>query len=462
MSAAAMIEPVEQVVLEPQAGPQTTFLSCPADIAVYGGAAGGGKTWSLLLDPLRAVDDPHFRGVFFRRVIPNITNQGGLLDESRNVYGHFGELVTSPRIKWSFPSGASINMTHLQYAKTVEDHKGAQYSWIGFDELTEFEEGQFWYLLSRLRSPKSRHRPWMRATTNPDANSWVRRLLDWWIGPDGYVIPERSGVIRWMRRDGDAIQWFDEPTPGTLSFTFVAASLDDNARLIAADPTYRTRLEMLSTVERAKLLGGNWDASHKDGMFRHHRITADAAVYRSQLPDGIKWARYWDLADTEPHEGNPDPDWTAGVRLGLHTVGDGTETLYLWDVARDRLAGASKRAWIRSVVEADGAGILHGIEQEPGATGKEVADSYVTGLLAGYGVRADRPTGDKTQRAGLWLPHAERGRVIIVRDEQGRIPAWWDAFRAEMESFPHNKRDQIDAVSGAYKLLKTAVDLFFY
>ncbi len=442
-------------VVRPLKGPQEAFLSCGATFVVYGGAAGGAKTFGILLDGARGVSDPNFRGVIFRRVMPNITNAGGLLDESKKLYPLLGGvLVTSPRIEWRFPSGATIQFSHLQHVQDVESHKGAQYTWIAFDEITEFEQFQVWYMFSRLRSPESEWDPWMRASTNPDAASWVRQLLDWWIDPvTGYAIPERSGVIRYFTKEGDKIVWRDEPHPLYTSFTFIASSLEDNTELLKKDPGYRNRLKLLGHVENEKLEKGNWNVTAKEGIFKHHRIDRDG-IHPAQLPEGLIWLRYWDLADTEPHEKNPDPDWTAGPKVALYTDEHGTDSLYIRDMAHARLHGSRKRAWMRGYATRDGLDVEQWIEQEGGATGSEAAHDYQTTHLAGFRVRMDRPTGSKSVRAGRWLPLAEQGRVYLVREESGRRPDWFDTFLSELESFPHGKRDQVDGVSGGYAACK--------
>lgn len=440
--------------IRPQPGPQEGFLGCSADIAVYGGAAGGGKTWSLLYDPLRAIDDPHFRGVIFRRVLPAVTNSGGLLDESRLLYPQFGGVLRlSPRIEWRFPSGATIQFSQIQHQTDVEQYKGAQFTWIGFDELTEFTAYMFFYLLSRLRSPRSSWEPWMRGTTNPDSASWVRGLLDWWIGVDGLVIGERAGVVRWMRRDGDAIIWSDEPDPDGMSFTFIPAMLSDNKILEHKDPKYRKKLMMQGHVEREKLLGGNWNISAKEGLFKHHNIDK-RGVLPSQLPEGLRWVRYWDLANTEPNPNNKEPDWTAGALTALHIDDDGAETLYIRDIAHAQLSGGRKRQFIRATAEADGHEVEQWIEQEGGATGSEAAEDYRTTHLAGHNVHFDRPSGNKVVRAGRWVGLADNGRVKLVCDADGRLGEWAARFVAELESFPFAKKDQVDAVSGGYAVHK--------
>lgn len=452
-------------VIRPQAGPQERFLACGADVVIYGGAAGGGKTFALLLDLLRAVGDPHFRAVVFRRVTSSITAQKGLLDESRQLYPYAGgHVITSPRIEWRFPSGAKIQFNHLQFTKNLEDHKGAQYTAIHFDELTEFEEEMFWYLFSRRRSPDSQWRPWVRASTNPDASSWVRRLLDWWIDPEtGYAIPERSGVIRYLTREGDTLHWVDESWRSPdgvqpVSFTFISAALEDNRELLRKDPLYRQALSMLSRVEHEKLAKGNWNITQRRGIFAQHTIDS-RGIHPARLPEGLRWVRYWDLANTEPHERNPDPDWTAGALCALHTDERG-DTLYIRHMAHARLSGARKREWMRSCATTDGFEVEQWIEEEGGATGSEAADDYATTHLSGFAVRTDRPSGSKTTRANRWLPLAERSRVVLVQDESGRLE-WAANFLSELGSFPFGKRDQVDAVSGAYAVLKSNPPLYY-
>ena len=135
--------------IRPQPGAQERFLSSVADIAIYGGAAGGGKSFALLMEPLRHIGNKHFGGVIFRRTSPQITNEVALWDEAGKLYPLvYGE----PRIgslEYRFPIGASVSFRHLQHEDTIYDWQGAQVPFIGFDELTHFTKRQFFYMLSR-------------------------------------------------------------------------------------------------------------------------------------------------------------------------------------------------------------------------------------------------------------------------------------------------------------------------
>ena len=195
--------------IRPQPGPQEQFLFSEADIVIFGGAAFGGKTWALLMESLRNVDDPRYNGVIFRRVGEQIKAGGGLWDTAGQMFPPMGGAPKEHKNTFEFSSGAYVKFSHLQYESDKLNHQGAQYVFLGFDELTHFSFGQFFYLLTRNRPPSGYSGPcYCRATTNPDADSWVRKLMDWWIDPDlGYAIPERSGVLQWFSRQGDEIIW---------------------------------------------------------------------------------------------------------------------------------------------------------------------------------------------------------------------------------------------------------------
>src|SRR5215469_17003381 len=262
--------------ISPQPGPQTAFLQTSADICIYGGAAGGGKTVALLIAPLRYVSRvPNFTVVCFRRTMPQITNPGGLWDETQNLYPRTGGMPHLGPREWRWPRGGKIKFSHLQFDSTVYGWQGAQIALICFDELTHFSRHQFFYMVSRNRSTCG-VRPYIRATCNPDADSWVADFLAWWLDPEtGFPIPERAGVLRYYVRVGDKIEWaarpedlmqhlpgMEAPPPGfelprPLSVTFIPASVFDNPALLQVNPEYVT-WRSLPLLECERLLGGNW------------------------------------------------------------------------------------------------------------------------------------------------------------------------------------------------------------
>jgi len=193
--------------IEPQPGPQEAFLRSRCDITIYGGAAGGGKTWALLIEPLRHVANPDFGAVIFRRTNPQIMAQGGLWDESAKVYPLLGAAPNKTLALWRFPSGSKVKFAHLQHTQNMYDWMGSQIPMIGWDQLEHFTEEEFFYLLSRNRSTCG-IRPYVRATCNPDASSWLAAFIGWWIDQTtGYPIPERAGQLRWFVRRNDELIW---------------------------------------------------------------------------------------------------------------------------------------------------------------------------------------------------------------------------------------------------------------
>lgn len=180
---------------------------------------------------------------------------------------------------------------------------------IGFDELTHFSKHQFFYMLSRNRTD-SGVAPYVRATCNPDADSWVADFIKWWITPEtGYPIPERSGVIRYMVRLNDEIIWGDSKeelaaqgydAQDVKSVTFIASTLQDNQILMKMDPGYLANLKALPTVERERLLLGNWKIKAAAGLF--FRRTQVGEMLEELPKDVISWCRGWDLAATSEDE----------------------------------------------------------------------------------------------------------------------------------------------------------------
>lgn len=255
-------------------------LSSPADIVIGGAAAGVGKTFGLLIDPLRDIGVKGFGGVIFRRTSPQIRNEGGLWDTSMGLYPYVGASPKESVLEWHFPKGPKISFRHLEHEKNIYDWQGAQIPFIGFDELTHFTKKMFFYLLSRNRSTCG-VKPYVRCTCNPDPESWVYELIKWWIDPDtGYPIPERDGVVRYFVVDGENYIWGDtvqevveaawhileepvgksgiDPREFVKSITFISGSIYDNRELLSVNPAYLANLMAQDEQTKLQLLGGNW------------------------------------------------------------------------------------------------------------------------------------------------------------------------------------------------------------
>lgn len=437
-------------VIRPQKGPQEKFLATSADIAIYGGAAGGGKTYALLMEPLRYIYTKGYRAVIFRKNYTQINASGGLWDESTNMYtGICGAIPTkSPKYHWSFAKKAILYFDYLGRDEDLSRWQGSQITFIGFDELTHFSERQFFYMMSRNRSTCG-VKPYIRATCNPDADSWVARFIAWWIAPDtGYPIKERSGKFRYMVRIQDEIIWgntraeFIERDVDPLdikSVTFIASTLQDNKILMEKDPSYMANLKALPIVEKERLLFGNWKIKAAAGLY-YQRTQVTMVEY---LPnDVILWARGWDLAATSEDE-DGEPAYTAGVLIGKRRCG----RYIIADVINKRLKASEVRKLIKTTCVTDKAKygrVIERLPQDPGQAGKEQAQSYIK-MLAGYLVKAIPESGSKESRAEPLAAQWQAGNVDVL------IAPWNESYFNQMESFPESKfKDMVDGSSSAF------------
>jgi len=446
--------------IRPQPGPQELFLSSSADIVIYGGSAGGGKTYGLLLESLRHIDVKGFGAVIFRRTSPQIRNEGGLWDTSEELFTHAGGTPKESVLMWDFDRpGTSIKFAHLEHEKNKLDYQGAQIPLIEFDELTHFTQSQFFYMLSRNRSTCG-IKPYIRATTNPDADSWLvvggngwgSGLISWWIDEDGFPIQERSGVIRWFIRVNDELRWGDTPEeiiqkhPESIpkSLTFIEAKLKDNIILEEKDPGYRANLMALPRVERERLLGGNWKVRPAAGMY----FRREWFEIVDTIPKLGKAIRSWDIAATEVTTENQNPDWTAGLRLF-----ETSQYTYVTDLRHVRRKPAGVEELITHTASVDGVDTSITIEQEPGSSGKITVDHYAR-LLKGYTFHGIPSTKAKELRAGPVSAAAENGLIKVLRGD------WNNVFLDELEAFPTEDvhDDIVDAFSGSYNALNSKVD----
>lgn len=453
-------------ILKPQEGPQTAFMATPADVCIYGGAAGGGKSYGLLLSALRYKNVPGFGCTIFRRNFNQIFSQGGLWDESMKIYS--GIRGAQPQMslgRWKFCNKdgqivSTVKFAHIERDDELNKWQGSQICEIGFDELTHFSEKAFFYMLSRNRSSCG-VTPFVRATCNPDADSWVAKFIDWWIDPDtGYPIPERSGKLRWFIRRDEILHWAntkeelwetfnlstEEEKAEPRSVTFIMSRLQDNKELLKVNPQYMANLKALSIIERERLLHGNWKIKAAAGLFFKRTQTSIIEA----VPSDIQFfCRAWDFAATEDN-GSGDADYTAGVLLGIRK----DKTLVVLDVLNQRIKASDvqKLLYNTSVIDRKKYSGKYTvvIPQDPGAAGKIVAQAYVK-LLTGFSVKVIPVTGSKQLRATPFAAQWQNGNVSVLSAD------WNDMYLAQLESFPESKHDDmVDASSDAFNELTTS------
>lgn len=457
---------------KPQKGYQEMFYNTRADIAIGGGSAGSGKTAALLMD---CANPNHlkvkgYNATIFRRSFPQITNPGGLLDESRILYSDIGGKLKLNPLDWSFETGAKISFRHIQYDKSVYDYQGSQICKLCFDELTHFSEEVVFYMLSRNRSGCG-VKPTVRATCNPDADSWVAKFIEWWIDQDsGLPIKERRGKLRYFIRREDETIWGDSEEElkekwgndvVAKSATFIYGTAEENQKLLEKDPNYIANLQALHPVEKARLLYGNWKVRFEAGaIFDRHWFTVI-----DEIPDnerrGIK-VRFWDMAATAKDTASKQNElnkafYTANMRM--QKIGD---NYYITDVKWQRIKGGEIEQWLIDVAREDGEEVRIRWELEGGSAAKIVAESFREKLLddnGDYDVRAIKPQGDKVTRALKVASCASRGEIFVLNRE------WTNKFLNSVQDFDGSRKpltnDIVDCLSGCFNELEKAVDYIF-
>lgn len=250
------------------------------------------NSWSLLIDAAWPVMQYYhskgkvkpkslYAATVFRRTYPEIENPGGLWDASQLIYPYFRGMPTESDKEWKFMGDkrkefAKVVFRHMQREEDKTAYQGSELPFIGFDELTHFEKSQFMYLMSRNRSMCGIP-PRVRATCNPDADSWVADMIDWYIGEDGYIRKDRDCKVRYFTVDKDKFVWGDSKAEVVekmaykfdliphankedlvKSFAFVEGDIHDNQKLLKSDPQYLANLLSLSEEDQMRLYRKNW------------------------------------------------------------------------------------------------------------------------------------------------------------------------------------------------------------
>lgn len=390
---------------------QKVFLRTYSLEALFGGAAGGGKSSALLMSALQYVDVPGYSAILFRRTYADLSLPGALMDRFREWMKNYDEVTwNNNSYTATFPSGARISFGYLNNTNDYLRYKGSEFQFIGMDEVTEIRESDYRYLFSRLRRPASGELAKvplrMRCASNPAPN-WVRQRF--------IVEGKETGRI------------------------FVPSLLTDNPGIDA--DSYRQALSALDPVERRRLEEGDWWSTTLGTMFDRTSFVLIDPVEVPQVSTSARAVRFWDLAATEPSPSYPDPDWTVGT-LMLFDQG----IAYVLDVRKMRGKGDKVEQFIAQTAAEDGHAVTIRMEQEPGSSGKALVDQYARYVVPGYDFQGIRSTGDKLTRARPFAAAVANGNVRVVRG------TWLTDWLDEFSSFPEacNHDDQVDSAVGAF------------
>lgn len=449
-----------------------------------------GKSRLLLLKAgYYAHNDPNFEGVMFRRTSPPLKAAGGLFSEAKKLYQPLGTRVREKDMEIIFngtknKKGGNLKFTHLEHEKDAEgNHQGLQYSFVGFDELTHFEQSQFLYLIGRMRSAAESD-SFLLATTNPDIDSWVFSWIEWYLDDKGYFDEKKLGVIRYfvivddtpvfgnsaeaLAEEYPDLCYIYNPVEDTtvyvppMTFCFIGGTIFDNPSLIRANPKYLSALKAQTKVNRARLLDGNWFA-RPEGSNLFNRDWLHKA---ERVPSGLT-VRAWDLAHSEPSDKNRYPDFTASV--GMVKTKDGEYYIYggydpdIKDsktdvVGRFRKRFGDRNIWMLQQARYDGEDTTVLLPKESGA-GKgqyeELVKMFVNEGFSVKGSEVGNQKGAKVKRFSTFSSACQNGLVHIV-ESSFENKATLEAFYKELEAFDGSpstaavKDDWVDCCSDCF------------
>lgn len=387
---------------------------------LYGGAAGGGKSVGQLMAALQFVDIPGYSAILFRKTYADLSLPGALIDMSKQWLMPFcesGEVKWSEKEKrYSFPSGASLNFGYLESANDCYRYQGAEFQYIGLDEVTHIDPANYRYLFSRMRKPKTLQVPLrFRATANPG-------------GQFGEYYYQRFFI--------------EGPEKGRI---FIGAGLDDNPYLDA--DAYREALDELDPVEKERLLNGNWEIKASGDLFNRRWFPI---VPETEIPSKSRAVRYWDMAATDPArrkgKNKREPDWTVGLKLN-HYQG----IYWIEDIVRVQKKPHEVEVIIKQTAQLDGYRVAIRMEQEPGSSGIITTDHYERNVLQGYDFQGITSSGSKVERARTASSASQNGKVMVASKCRNLLP-----FFDELDTFPFGiKDDTVDAFSGAFNYFRS-------
>lgn len=398
---------------------QDWFLRRDELEAFFGGAAGPGKSWGLLMAGLQYVDVPGYHALLLRPQLTEFEQPGGLIEVSHDWLDGTAAAWNGSERSWTFPSGATLRFGYISARRDLRQYKGPSYSFCGFDELTGFPEWAYRAMFRVLRQAKGALDGVplrMRAASNPGdiGHHWVKAR-------------------------------FVEDATRVEGAIYVAALIHDNPFLDYEE--YLKSLAHLSPIDQMRLINGDWDVTEEGGKFDRERFKI---VEPQEVDRAIRSVRYWDLAGSEVTPAYPDPDWTVGLRLEVSAAGIFT----IRHVVRGRWKDDVVEKTVRRTAEEDGRPVPVYIEKDPGQAGKSQVSHYKRNVLQGFAcheglTRLDGKSAGKEVRARPVAAAVGNELVQIV----STCPHLLELLD-EAAIFPNGSHDDIvDALSGGHNAL---------
>lgn len=413
---------------------------------------------TCLTKALEYIKDPCARVLIVRRTYPMLKISGGLWDESKKIYRHFGGVPKVQKLTWEFKNGATIQFAAIP--DDLSEWQGLQATNILVDESAEFSQEEILFLASRLRGAQYKGHLNITMTCNPSRDSFLYEWVKYSLEEETGVPKEGTeDIIRYFINVGGRLYWssvskddlwerYGEPMGLIrehadkkkisflpMSFRFIPLTIADNPILLKNNPQYLANLLSQPRVNQLRYLHGSWTArAEGSGFFRREWVE----IVDHMPPAVTGRVRSWDLAASVPSESNPNPDWTAGVRMSRDKMG----YYYVEDCIRFRKLSDGVLKGIVDTAKSDGLGdVVVTIPRDPGAAGK-ISNSFQLRALAEEGVTATsvNVTGakGKIQRFTPFCTLAESGFVRVVRGD------WNEDWLTELELFEGLKTQKDD------------------
>lgn len=436
---------------------QVMYMTSEADVTLFGGAAGSGKSEIGVIDFLKYTDIPNFIGVMTRRTTPQLYGPGNILTKCKRI---FSEAYSPDEYRWFakdgkfvfHKSGAEIYLKHFENDQASDNWQGMEANLFYIDEGTQFNQFMVQYIMSRMRNPSCPQvKPHLKITCNPSADHFLRKWVEPYLHEDGTPDRSKDGQMRYFTfMDGDFV-WADTkeellekygvPEEEALSFTFISANVYDNPVVQEINPKYVSWLKGLKGVERARLLEGNWYVRESSsGYFKREWCKSQSLLNI----DVVSYCRAWDIAGSLPSDSLPNPDWTAGVLIGKTKDG----RYVVMDVVRFRARFGEVMQKIIEVAKSDPDGTQIILPQEPGQAGKAAGQMMIKDLIGeGFPARMRPSNKSKVVRFQPFAAAAQAGLVDYLE------APWNDTYFDELEGFDGSRKvkdDQVDATSDSF------------